>query len=71
MVCRVPCSSSSVGDGSAQTSHFVFPLLAIIERLAAWVPPPRMHPLTHHALSLKAPLAPAASWCRGIVQVFE
>ncbi len=30
------------------TTHFVFEPLAFIERLAALVPPPRMHQLTYH-----------------------
>ena len=38
------------------TSHFVFEPLVFIERLAALVPPPRMHQLTYHGV-----LAPGAS----------
>ncbi len=38
------------------TTHFVFDPLVFIERLAALVPPPRMHQLTYHGV-----LAPAAS----------
>jgi hypothetical protein len=44
------------------TTHFVFEPLAFIERLAALVPPPRMHQLTYHGV-----LAPAASWRSDIV----
>jgi hypothetical protein len=44
------------------TTHFVFDPLAFIERLAALVPPPRMHQLTYHGV-----LAPAASWRSDIV----
>ena len=32
------------------TTHFVFDPLVFIERLAALVPPPRMHQLTYHAV---------------------
>ena len=32
------------------TTHFVFELLAFIERLAALVPPPRLHQLTYHGV---------------------
>lgn len=39
------------------TTHFVFEPLAFIERLAALVPPPRMHQLTYHRV-----LAPGAIW---------
>ncbi len=35
--------------GSSQ-SHFVFDPLVFIERLAALVPPPRMHQLTYHGV---------------------
>ena len=38
------------------TTHFVFEPLAFIERLAALVPPPRMHQLTYHGV-----LAPGSS----------
>jgi hypothetical protein len=44
------------------TTHFVFEPLAFIERLAALVPPPRMHQLTYHGV-----LAPGASWRGDIV----
>jgi len=44
------------------TTHFVFEPLVFIERLAALVPPPRMHQLTYHGV-----LAPAASWRSWIV----
>ena len=44
------------------TTHFVFEPLAFIERLAALVPPPRMHQLTYHGV-----LAPGASWRSDIV----
>ncbi len=44
------------------TTHFVFEPLVFIERLAALVPPPRMHQLTYHGV-----LAPAASWRSQIV----
>jgi len=44
------------------TTHFVFEPLAFIERLAALVPPPRLHQLTYHGV-----LAPAASWRSDIV----
>lgn len=44
------------------TSHFVFEPLVFIERLAALVPPPRMHQLTYHGV-----LAPGASWRSDIV----
>ena len=44
------------------TTHFVFDPLVFIERLAALVPPPRMHQLTYHGV-----LAPAASWRSDIV----
>ena len=44
------------------TTHFVFEPLAFIERLAALVPPPRVHQLTYHGV-----LAPAASWRDRIV----
>jgi len=44
------------------TTHFIFEPLAFIERLAALVPPPRMHQLTYHGV-----LAPAASWRSDIV----
>ena len=39
------------------TTHFVFEPLVFIERLAALVPPPRMHQLTYHGV-----LAPGSSW---------
>ena len=39
------------------TTHFVFDPLVFIERLAALVPPPRMHQLTYHGV-----LAPGSSW---------
>jgi len=38
------------------TTHFVFEPLVLIERLAALVPPPRMHQLTYHGV-----LAPGAA----------
>ncbi len=38
------------------TTHFVFEPLVFLERLAALVPPPRMHQLTYHGV-----LAPSAS----------
>ena len=38
------------------TTHFVFEPLVFIERLAALVPPPRMHQLTYHGV-----LAPGSS----------
>jgi hypothetical protein len=44
------------------TTHFVFEPLAFLERLAALVPPPRMHQLTYHGV-----LAPGASWRGEIV----
>ena len=44
------------------TTHFVFEPLAFLERLAALVPPPRMHQLTYHGV-----LAPGASWRGAIV----
>ena len=44
------------------TTHFIFEPLAFIERLAALVPPPRLHQLTYHGV-----LAPAASWRSDIV----
>ena len=44
------------------TTHFVFEPLVFIERLAALVPPPRMHQLTYHGV-----LAPAANWRGDIV----
>ena len=44
------------------TTHFVFEPLVLIERLAALVPPPRMHQLTYHGV-----LAPGASWRGDIV----
>jgi len=44
------------------TTHFVFDPLVFIERLAALVPPPRMHQLTYHGV-----LAPGASWRSEIV----
>ncbi len=44
------------------TTHFVFDPLVFIERLAALVPPPRMHMLTYHGV-----LAPGASWRSDIV----
>ena len=44
------------------TTHFVFEPLVFIERLAALVPPPRMHMLTYHGV-----LAPGASWRSDIV----
>ena len=44
------------------TTHFVFDPLTFIERLAALVPPPRMHQLTYHGV-----LAPGASWRSQIV----
>ena len=44
------------------TTHFIFEPLAFIERLAALIPPPRMHQLTYHGV-----LAPAASWRSDIV----
>ena len=44
------------------TTHFVFDPLTFIERLAALVPPPRMHQLTYHGV-----LAPGASWRGQIV----
>jgi hypothetical protein len=44
------------------TTHFVFDPLVFIERLAALVPPARMHQLTYHGV-----LAPAASWRSEIV----
>ncbi len=45
------------------TTHFVFDSLVFIERLAALVPPPRMHQLTYHGV-----LAPGASWRSEIVR---
>ncbi len=39
------------------TTHFVFEPLTFIERLAALIPPPRMHTLTYHGV-----LAPGSSW---------
>ena len=47
------------------TTHFVFEPLAFLERLAALVPPPRMHQLTYHGV-----LAPGASW-RGEIVPFR
>ena len=44
------------------TTHVVFEPLAFLERLAALVPPPRMHQLTYHGV-----LAPGASWRGDIV----
>ena len=44
------------------TTHFVFEPLVFIERLAALVPPPRMHQLTYHGV-----LAPGATWRSDIV----
>ncbi len=44
------------------TTHFVFEPLVFLERLAALVPPPRMHQLTYHGV-----LAPGASWRSDIV----
>ena len=44
------------------TTHFIFEPLAFIERLAALVPPPRLHQLTYHGV-----LAPASSWRSDIV----
>ena len=44
------------------TTHFVFEPLVFVERLAALVPPPRMHQLTYHGV-----LAPGASWRSDIV----
>ncbi len=44
------------------TTHFVFEPLVFIERLAALVPPPRMHQLTYHGV-----LAPGSSWRSEIV----
>ena len=44
------------------TTHFIFEPLVFIERLAALVPPPRLHQLTYHGV-----LAPAASWRGDIV----
>ena len=40
----------------------MFEPLAFLERLAALVPPPRMHQLTYHGV-----LAPGASWRGAIV----
>ncbi|MFT5059489.1 MAG: hypothetical protein ACI89E_002274 [Planctomycetota bacterium] len=45
------------------TAHFVFEPLVFIERLAALVPPPRLHQLTYRGV-----LAPAASWRGDIVR---
>ena len=47
---------------AATATHFIFEPLAFIERLAALVPPPRLHQLTYHGV-----LAPAASWRSDIV----
>ncbi len=44
------------------TTHFIFEPLAFIERLAALVPPPRLHQLTYHGV-----LASASSWRSDIV----
>jgi len=44
------------------TTHFVFEPLVFIERLAALVPPPRLHQRTYHGV-----LAPASSWRSDIV----
>ena len=44
------------------TTHFVFEPLVFLERLAALVPPPRMHQLTYHGV-----LAPGASWRADVV----
>ncbi len=44
------------------TTHLVFEPLELLERLAALVPPPRVHQLTYHGV-----LAPAASWRDAIV----
>jgi hypothetical protein len=44
------------------TTHFAFEPLVFIERLAALVPPPRLHQLTYHGV-----LAPASSWRSDIV----
>jgi Putative transposase len=48
-----------VSDG---TTHLVFEPLVFLERLAALVPPPRMHQLTYHGV-----LAPGASWRDDVV----
>ncbi|MFT7540901.1 MAG: hypothetical protein ACI9K5_001866 [Gammaproteobacteria bacterium] len=47
------------------TTHFVFEPLVFIERLAALVPPPRLHQLTYHgalasASSLRSDIVPAS-----------
>ena len=44
------------------TTHFIFEPLAFIERLAALIPPPRLHQLTYHGV-----LASASSWRSDIV----
>jgi hypothetical protein len=55
-------SASAAVETRDGTTHFIFEPIAFNERLAALVPPPRLHQLTYHGV-----LAPAASWRSDIV----